>query len=125
MQDNRGLKGGDKFATSASFRRKPESSTTWAWKPSLAYTSWQASGTARSISASLAIPSTWQHKEGLVRGFTKKYGVHRLVYIELHDTMPAAIQREKQMKEWKRAWKLELIESVNPEWRDLYEDIWR
>ena len=47
-------------------------------------------------------------------GFTKKYDVHRLVYIELHDTMPAAIQREKQIKEWKRAWKLQLIESANP-----------
>jgi putative endonuclease len=65
----------------------------------------------------------WQHKESLVRGFTKKYAVHLLVYIELHDNMPAAIQREKQIKEWKRAWKIELIESVNPEWRDLYHDI--
>jgi len=67
----------------------------------------------------------WQHKEDLVRGFTKRYGVHRLVYIELHDTMPAAIKREKQIKEWKRAWKLQLIESVNPDWRDLYDDILR
>jgi putative endonuclease len=70
------------------------------------------------------IARIWQHKEGLVSGFTKKYGVHRLVYIELHDTMPAAIKREKQIKEWKRAWKLQLIESVNPTWKDLYEDIW-
>src|SRR3990172_3392205 len=70
------------------------------------------------------IQRIWQHKAGLVRGFTKKYGVHRLVYIELHDTMPAAIQREKQIKEWKRAWKLQLIESVNPDWRGLSEDIW-
>jgi putative endonuclease len=67
----------------------------------------------------------WQHKQGLVRGFTKKYGVHLLVYVELHETMPAAIEREKQIKEWKRSWKLELIESVNPEWRDLYEDMLR
>jgi putative endonuclease len=71
------------------------------------------------------IARVWQHKENLVRGFTKRYGVHRLVYIEFHDTMPAAIQREKQIKEWKRAWKLQLIESMNPSWRDLYEDIWR
>jgi len=71
------------------------------------------------------IQRIWQHKEGLVPGFTTKYGVHRLVYIESHDTMPAAIQREKQIKEWKRAWKLELIESVNPDWRDLYEDLCR
>lgn len=59
------------------------------------------------------------------RGFTKKYGVHLLVYVELHETMPAALEREKQIKEWKRWWKLELIESVNPEWRDLYEDMLR
>jgi putative endonuclease len=67
----------------------------------------------------------WQHKEGLVPGFTKKYAVRLLVYIELHDTMPGAIKRERQIKEWKRAWKIELIESINPEWRDLYDDIWR
>ncbi len=71
------------------------------------------------------IQRVWQHKKGLVRGFTKRYGVCRLVYIEPHDTMPAAIQREKQIKEWKRAWKIELIERMNPTWRDLYEDIWR
>jgi putative endonuclease len=51
--------------------------------------------------------------------------LHLLVYVELHDTMPATIQREKQIKEWKRAWKVELIEATNPTWRDLYEDIWR
>ena len=67
----------------------------------------------------------WQHREGLVRGLTKKYGVHLLVYIELHETMSAAIQREKQIKEWTRAWKIELIESANPEWCDLYDDLCR
>jgi len=61
----------------------------------------------------------WQHKTRLVEGFTKKYGVHLLVYIEPHDTIAAAIAREKQIKEWKRAWKLELIENMNPDWRDL------
>ncbi len=71
------------------------------------------------------IARVWQHKEGLVRGFTKRYGVHRLVYVELHGTMQTAITREKQIKEWKRAWKIELIESVNPQRRDLYDDIWR
>jgi putative endonuclease len=71
------------------------------------------------------VQRVWQHREGLVQGFTKRYGVHLLVYFELHDTMLAAIQREKQIKEWKRSWKIELIESVNPEWRDLYEDILR
>ena len=67
----------------------------------------------------------WQHKHGLVRGFTKKYQVHLLVYVEFHDTMPGAIVRERQIKEWKRAWKIELIQSVNPEWRDLYDGICR
>ena len=67
----------------------------------------------------------WQHRHGEVPGFTKKYGVYRLVYAEPHDTMEAAITREKQIKEWKRAWKLRLIESANPEWRDLYDEICR
>jgi putative endonuclease len=64
----------------------------------------------------------WQHKADLVEGFTKKYGVHILVYYELHDSMGFAIIREKQMKEWHRTWKLQLIEAVNPTWRDLYEN---
>ena len=65
----------------------------------------------------------WQHKNDLVEGFTKKYGVHTLVWYELYDTMQPAIEREKAIKEWRRAWKLSLIESNNPEWRDLYGDI--
>ncbi|MBS1129461.1 MAG: nuclease family protein [Proteobacteria bacterium] len=63
------------------------------------------------------------NKKNLVEGFTKKYGVHTLVWYELHDTMQPAIEREKAIKEWRRAWKLSLIESNNPEWRDLYGDI--
>ena len=66
-----------------------------------------------------------QHREGTLPGFTKKYGVFRLVYVETHETMEAAITREKQIKEWKRAWKLRLIEELNPDWDDLYEDICR
>jgi len=69
------------------------------------------------------IQRVWQHKNNLVDGFTKKYGVHTLVWFEVHQTMPSAIEREKAIKEWRRAWKIELIESVNPQWRDLYEDI--
>jgi len=65
----------------------------------------------------------WEHKNDSVEGFTKKYGVHRLVYYELHDYMPAAITREKQVKKWNRAWKLELIEKQNPGWNDLWEGI--
>ena len=54
---------------------------------------------------------------------TKRYSVHRLVWYELHESMESAIKREKSMKEWKRAWKLELIESANPDWEDLYHAI--
>ena len=65
----------------------------------------------------------WTHKTGAVDGFTKRYGVDRLVYLEFHDTMEAAITREKQIKKWRRAWKLQLIEGVNRQWRDLYDDL--
>ena len=63
----------------------------------------------------------WQHRQGLVEGFTQRYGVHMLVWFEQHATMLDAIAREKRIKEWKRAWKLELIETNNPRWRDLYD----
>jgi putative endonuclease len=62
----------------------------------------------------------WMHKAGTVEGFTKHYHVHRLVYIEYHNTMIEAIAREKQIKKWRRAWKLELIEKMNPQWVDLF-----
>ena len=65
----------------------------------------------------------WEHRNGVAEGFTKKFGVHRLVYAESHDTMEAAILREKRVKEWKRAWKIELIEKANPQWRDLYDSL--
>jgi len=65
----------------------------------------------------------WEHKNDSVDGFTKRYGVHRLVYYELHADMMSAITREKQLKKWNRAWKLELIESENPGWNDLSEGI--
>jgi putative endonuclease len=64
-----------------------------------------------------------EHKSDAVAGLTEKYGVHLLVYAEFHETMPDAILREKQIKKWRRKWKLELIERDNPEWRDLYSDI--
>jgi putative endonuclease len=69
------------------------------------------------------IKRVWQHKNNVVKGFTEKYGVHQLVYYELHDTMESAIAREKLLKNWKRAWKLQLIERSNPKWRDLYTTI--
>jgi putative endonuclease len=59
------------------------------------------------------------HRNGTVDGFSKQYGVHMLVYVEQHDGMYEAIQREKQLKKWNRAWKIRLIEEKNPEWRDL------
>jgi putative endonuclease len=62
----------------------------------------------------------WEHKNNTVEGFTRKYGVHLLVWYELHETMESAIQQEKRIKEWKRAWKIRLIEEANPEWLDLY-----
>ncbi len=69
------------------------------------------------------VQRVWQHKHNLVRGFTKKHRVHSLVYYELHDSMEAAILRERRMKRWNRAWKLKLIEKVNPRWKDLYDAI--
>ena len=65
----------------------------------------------------------WEHRTGAVEGFTKRYGVRLLVWYELHGTMESAIEREKQLKTWKRVWKLRLIERANPEWCDLYEGL--
>jgi putative endonuclease len=62
------------------------------------------------------------HKNDLVKGFTRKYGVHKLVHFECCDDYDAALQREKQIKEWKRSWKLELIEKANPLWQDLWNE---
>jgi putative endonuclease len=62
-----------------------------------------------------------EHDQGLLEGFTKRYGVKLLVYFEFHETMERAIRREKQLKEWKRAWKVRLIETMNPEWCNLFD----
>lgn len=69
------------------------------------------------------VERVWQHKNEMTEGFSKKYAVHKLVYYELHRDMVAAITREKQLKKWNRAWKLELIEEKNPEWKDLWDKI--
>lgn len=69
------------------------------------------------------IRRVWEHKHKLVEGFTNKYEVHHLVYYELHENAEAAITREKQIKKWKRLWKLNIIEEKNPTWKDLYNDI--
>ena len=63
-----------------------------------------------------------EHRQGLIEGFTKKYGVKLLVFYDFLETMEAAIKREKQLKEWQRAWKIRLIESMNPEWADLFDE---
>ncbi len=65
----------------------------------------------------------WQHKSGVMEGFTERYEVHQLVYFEMHADMPTAITREKQLKKWKREWKIALIEKDNPDWRDLWPDV--
>jgi putative endonuclease len=69
------------------------------------------------------IGRVWQHKQGLIDGFTKQHRLHFLVYFEVAETMLAAITREKQLKKWNRAWKIELIEDKNSDWRDLYVDL--
>jgi len=69
------------------------------------------------------IQRIWQHKNNQVKGFTEKYHVHMLVYYEQYQTMEAAISREKQLKKWNRAWKINLIEEGNPSWSDLWESI--
>ena len=66
----------------------------------------------------------YEHREGVVESFTKRYGVKHLVWYEVHEDPVAAITREKQLKKWNRAWKLELIETKNPEWKDLFGEIW-
>ncbi len=65
----------------------------------------------------------WQHREGLIGGFTKRYGLTRLVYAEPHADIAAAIQRERNMKRWPRAWKVRLILASNPQWADLYDHL--
>ena len=62
------------------------------------------------------------HKQGLIEGFTKRYSVKMLVWFQSFDSMDDAIRREKQLKEWQRGWKIELIEKQNPTWRDLYSE---
>jgi putative endonuclease len=65
----------------------------------------------------------WEHREGVVAGFTKRYGLKLLVYFEWHDEIALAIQREKNIKHWSRAWKIDLIERMNPDWKDLFETL--
>jgi putative endonuclease len=81
----------------------------------------QRNGTIYVGVTSDVVRRVWEHRSGAVPSFTEKYKVYILVYAEFHETMEAVISREKQIKRWKRVWKLELIEQNNPQWRDLYE----
>lgn len=69
------------------------------------------------------IRRVYEHKNGLIDGFTKKYNVKNLVYYEIHQEINEAIKREKALKKWLRKWKIELIEKMNPHWKDLYDEI--
>jgi putative endonuclease len=69
------------------------------------------------------IKRVWEHREGVVDGFSKQYSVKNLVWYEVHTEIEEAIRREKQIKKWDRRWKVELIQESNPRWRDLYADI--
>lgn len=69
------------------------------------------------------IKRIYEHKQNLVEGFTKKYQVHNLVYYEQTDSIESAIKREKQLKNWHRPWKINLIEQHNSQWRDLYDEL--
>ena len=69
------------------------------------------------------VKRVWEHRNNLVEGFTKRYSVHQLVWYELHESMESAIKREKRLKGWKRKWKVQLIESRNPNWEDFYSKI--
>ena len=106
-----------------SFPRKRESRVAMSKQPAVYILASKPNGTLYIGVTTDMSKRIWEHKKDLVDGFTKKYGVHQLVYYELHDDMVSAITREKQMKKWNRAWKLELIEKQNPAWRDLWEEI--
>ena len=69
------------------------------------------------------IKRVYEHKEKLIKGFTSKYNVNKLVYFEVHSDIAEAILREKRIKKWNRVWKLKLIEKINPHWKDLYETL--
>ena len=80
-------------------------------------------GTIYTGMTSNLVKRVWEHKEKLVEGFPEKYNVDRLVYYEIYEDVYNARTREKRLKKWRRAWKIELIEKENPNWRDLYPEI--
>jgi len=92
-------------------------------KPALYILASRPNGTLYTGVTSDLLKRVWEHRSGLGEGFTKRYRVHRLVYFEVHEHIDEAIRREKQIKKWNRAWKVELIEGSNPRWRDLWPTI--
>jgi len=92
-------------------------------QPSVYILSSKRNGTLYTGVTSNLIKRIWQHKNNAIEGFTKKYSIHFLVWYELHETMESAIQKEKNIKDWKRTWKLRLIEEKNPLWDDLYKGL--
>jgi putative endonuclease len=92
-------------------------------QPAVYITASQRNGTLYIGVTSNLIGRTWQHREGVVEGFTQTYEVKTLVWYEMHGTMESAITREKAIKRWKRSWKLRLIEERNPNWLDLWPEI--
>jgi putative endonuclease len=106
-----------------SFPRTRESSDSMSKQPAVYILASKRNGTLYVGVTSDLKKRVWEHKNDLVEGFTKRYGVHQLVYYELHVEIMSAIRREKQIKKWNRSWKLELIERQNPDWRDLWDGV--
>ena len=92
-------------------------------QPSVYVLASKRNGTLYTGVTSNLLKLVWEHKNNVTEGFTQKHGVHSLVWYEVHDTMDTAIQREKAIKSWNRAWKIKVIEEMNPQWRDLYSDL--
>ena len=106
-----------------SYRRRPVSRKMAIKQPIVYILANERNGTLYVGVTSDLVKRIWEHKNDLIEGFTKRYKVHNLVWYEMHDNMDAAIEREKNMKEWKRDWKIKLIEKDNPHWNDLYDSI--
>ena len=92
-------------------------------QPCVYFMSSKRNGTLYIGVTSNLIKRVWEHKNNVVDGFTKRYGVHQLVWYECHESMIAAITREKSLKKWNRQWKIRLIEKMNPHWQDLYDQL--
>ncbi len=89
-------------------------------QPAVYLLSSKRNGTLYAGVTSNLVKRVWEHRNDFVEGFTKRYGLHQLVWFELHDSLDSAIKREKRLKDWKRKWKVQLIESTDPNWEDLY-----